>query len=171
MAIRHRLVNRPTDTVWSLLSDPERYRSWVPGTVATAGREGAWPEVGSALVYRVGIGRLTAEGRTVVRICEPPRRLELEAYLTRMGSARVAIQLVPWGRDTLVILDEHPLRGPAAALHFGLIEFLLHLRHRLLLARLATAAERIAHSDRTRPRRTADSRRLGTPRKLRRHSP
>jgi carbon monoxide dehydrogenase subunit G len=141
MAFRHRLVDRPPDTVWSLLADPEQYRSWVPGTVETSGRRGTWPEVGSELAYRVGVGRLTAEGRTVVRICEPPRQLELEACLGRAGSARIAIRLVPWGRDTLVIVDEHPLRGPGATLHFAPVEFLLHLRHRLLLARLAAAAE------------------------------
>jgi carbon monoxide dehydrogenase subunit G len=152
MAIRHRLVNRPADAVWSLLADPERYRSFVPGTVETSRHQGTWPEVGSALSYRVGFGRLSAQGRTVVRICEPPRRLELEAYLGRMGSARIAFQLVSWGRDTLVIVDEHPLRGPGARMHAAPVELLLHLRHRLLLGRLASTAEHTAQPPRRRSR-------------------
>ncbi|MBR7825573.1 SRPBCC family protein [Actinospica sp. MGRD01-02] len=134
-------MNRPVETVWALLSDPERYRTWVPGTVESTGRLGQWPQVGSALAYRVGVGRLTLPGRTVVRVCEPPTRLELEAILGKAGSARIAIRLTRWGRDTLVIVDEHPLRGPAASLHIAPFEFVLHLRHRLLLARLASAVE------------------------------
>lgn len=43
--------------------------------------------------------------------------LELEAESGWLGTARIALKVRRWGRNTLVIIDEHPLRGPAAKLH------------------------------------------------------
>ncbi|HEX4786867.1 MAG TPA: SRPBCC family protein [Actinospica sp.] len=141
MAIRHILVERDSDAVWAVLSDPEKFSAWVPGTVRTAAGSGMWPHAGASLVFKVGVGRLTMRGRTVVRISEPPHRLELEAFLDPLGSARIAVRLIPWGEQTLVVIDEHPLRGPAAALHIAPMEVLLQLRHRRMLSRLAAAVE------------------------------
>jgi hypothetical protein len=80
-----------------------------------------------------------------VRRCKAPKRLELEAFAGRLGTARIAIELIAWGSGTLVIVDEHPLQGPGSSLHTAPSEALLHLRHRSMLSRLARAVEHGQH--------------------------
>ncbi|MGK4585254.1 SRPBCC family protein [Kitasatospora sp. HPMI-4] len=141
MAVRHVLIKRPPDQVWRVLGDPTRYATWVPGTRRTRPSGGDWPDVDASLHYTLAAGPFRLSGRTVVRICEPLRRLELEAYAGPLGSARIAVELVPWGTDTVVIVDEHPLRGVGGGLHIAPTDLLLHLRHRRMLARLSRAVE------------------------------
>lgn len=124
-----------------MLCDPELYGEWVVGTEETAPLDGVWPEVGASLVYLVALGPLRFEGVTVVRRLEPPTRLELEAMSGPAGSARIALEVAPWGEDTLVVLDEHPLRGVGARLHNPVLEAAVQLRHRRLLRRLAEVVE------------------------------
>ncbi|MFD0427969.1 hypothetical protein ACFQ60_06565 [Streptomyces zhihengii] len=77
----------------------------------------------------------------MVRVSEPPRRLELEAYSGPLGTARIAFELRPWGDDTLVIFDEHPLRGMGGAVHNAALDAVQQLRHRVLLRRFARTVE------------------------------
>ncbi|WP_062212515.1 SRPBCC family protein [Streptomyces sp. NBRC 109706] len=137
MAVRHRLIARPPAAVWDVLSDPYRYAAWVVGTRESTPVEGDWPEVGSALAYTVRIGRTDLHGRTWVRRYEPPRILELEAYSGPLGTARIALDVRPWGDETLVIMDEHPLRGFGGRVHNRLLDAMQQLRHRGMLNRLA----------------------------------
>ncbi|KQZ19874.1 SRPBCC family protein [Streptomyces clavifer] len=141
MAVRHKLVRRSTDAVWAVLSDGERYDRWVVGTAESHPAEGRWPEVGSTIAYRVRIGPFELDNETVVRRCEPPRILELEVNSGWLGTARVAIDVRPWGDDTLLIVDEHPLRGVGATLHNVAFEAVIQLRHRAMLDRLAELCE------------------------------
>lgn len=140
MAVRHQLVEREPAALWRILADPSRYADWVVGTSESAAREGRWPEVGSSLAYTVRIGPKRIEGHTVVRRLEHPRYLELEAH-TGVGTARIAFDIRPWGEVTLVIVDEHPLRGPGATLHNAALETLIQFRHRGMLHRLARLVE------------------------------
>jgi carbon monoxide dehydrogenase subunit G len=141
MAVRHQLIKRPRDDVWSVLSDRERYAEWVAGTSASYGGEGDWPAEGSSLDYTVTLGLWSLDGRTVVREEERPGRLALEVDSGRLGTARVDIEIRPWGADSLVIVDEHPLSGPAGSLHNVALDAVLQLRHRRMLARLAEVVE------------------------------
>ena len=142
MAVRQVLVNCGTKEVWSVLSDGRSYGQWVVGTTDIRAVDEHWPEVGSSLYYTVGRGRLRLEDSTTVRVLEPDRRIEFEAHAWPYGTARVAIQTIPWTeKTTVVILDEHPLRGPGARLHSNVVEFLLHLRSRRMLTNLAQVAE------------------------------
>ncbi|WP_316528411.1 SRPBCC family protein [Kitasatospora brasiliensis] len=141
MAVRHVLIDRPPRDVWQVLADPRRYSRWVPGTSRTEPADGSWPETGAGLRYTVRAGPWELAGHTVVRRCEEPQRLELEAFAGRLGTARIAIELLAWGGGTLVIVDEHPLRGPGSTLHAAPSEALLHLRHRSMLSRLADTVE------------------------------
>ncbi|MGW0395025.1 SRPBCC family protein [Streptomyces sp. NPDC003042] len=141
MAVQHRLIDRPPSEVWAVLCDGDRYADWVVGTQASWEEDGGWPRVGSSLGYRLKLGPWAYEGRTTVRVLEPPHRLELEAKADRAGSARIAIEVKAWGEGTLVIVDEHPLRGPAGALHNSVFEAVLQLRHRGMLTRLARVVE------------------------------
>ncbi|MFE3945760.1 SRPBCC family protein [Streptomyces sp. NPDC059118] len=141
MAIRHRLIERSTEDVWAVLADGTLYGDWVVGTAESQPREGDWPQVGSSIAYAVRLGPWSASGSTVVRRCEPPGVLELEADSGWLGTARIAIEVRPWGDNALVIVDEHPLRGPAGMLHNTAADALIQLRHRSMLARLAHLVE------------------------------
>jgi hypothetical protein len=43
--------------------------------------------------------------------------LGLEADGGPLGTARIVLDLSEWGEDTVVVLDEHPLRGPGYQPH------------------------------------------------------
>ncbi|MFD7087969.1 SRPBCC family protein [Streptomyces sp. NPDC059896] len=141
MAVRHHLIAREPAAVWRVLSDPARYADWVVGTSRSFPEEGHWPEVGSSLTYTVQLGSKELRGYTVVRRNDPPRWLELEAHSGPLGTARIAFDIRPWGDETLVIVDEHPLRGFAGAVHNLVLDAFLQVRHRGMLGRLAEAVE------------------------------
>ncbi|MEV0987932.1 SRPBCC family protein [Streptomyces sp. NPDC049949] len=142
MAVRNQLVHRPPHAVWAVLADPTLYGEWVVGPSESTPLDQLWPEVGSRLRYTVRLGPWSTEGVTTVRHLEPGRELELEASFQTLGTARIFLQLRPWGEETLVVCDEHPLRGLGGTLHNPTVEALLQLRHRGMLARLAGIVER-----------------------------
>ncbi|MEV0599912.1 SRPBCC family protein [Streptomyces sp. NPDC050315] len=143
MAVRHQLIARKPAAVWAVLEDCTRYGDWVVGPSHSDPQDGDWPNVGSSLCYKLRLGGRELAGHTVVRRHEPPRWLELEAYCDPLGSARIALDIRPWGEETLVILDEHPLRGYGGLLHNFALDALLQLRHRNMLKRLATVVEEL----------------------------
>jgi uncharacterized protein YndB with AHSA1/START domain len=155
MAQRQQLIECPPSQVWDILADGHSYAQWVVGTREILHTDGRWPEVGALLRFRAGLGPWTFEDTCEVRICEDQRRLELEAEAKPFGTARIAFTLIPWARHTLVILDEHPLRGLGARLQGPPTEIALHLRNRQLLANLARTA--------TRARRAPRGESCGTP--------
>ncbi|GAA2454221.1 SRPBCC family protein [Streptomyces glaucus] len=142
MAVRHRLIKVPPQTVWAVLADGSRYAEWVVGTSASRPLRGQWPQVGASIAYEVAIGPVHLTNETVVRRCEEGSVLELEAQAGALGTARVAMELRPWGEHTLVIVDEHPLQGAGGTLHNAAVDVLLQLRHRAMLRRLAETCER-----------------------------
>ncbi|WP_037878204.1 SRPBCC family protein [Streptomyces sp. NRRL F-5727] len=150
MAVRHQLIRHAPAAVWAVLADPALYGEWVVGTSRSEPLDGSWPEVGSRIRYTVRLGPWSAEGTTTVRHQELVRELELEAAFGRLGTARIFLRLRPWGEETLVVCDEHPLRGPGQVLHNGVSEAALQLRHRSMLARLAEVVEHREERDRTR---------------------
>src|SRR5690349_10657522 len=91
--------------------------------------------------YSVGIRPITLDDKTTVRRVEPKRELELEAKAGWLGSARIAFELRPWGDNTLLIIDEHPLSGLGARWHNALVEVLLRARNRHMLRRLTDAVK------------------------------
>ncbi|MEU6620000.1 SRPBCC family protein [Streptomyces litmocidini] len=143
MAQWNRVLEATPEEVWEVLSDGERYARWVVGAHDSWERDDHWPAVDAELGYTLKLGAWTYHGRTISRRCEPIRRLELEA-VTHLGSARISFLVEPWGSHTLVLVDEHPLRGPAARWHNSGADLVLRWRHRHLLARLeeATASAR-----------------------------
>jgi uncharacterized protein YndB with AHSA1/START domain len=149
VAVRHHLIKRPPSAVWEVLDDGHRYADWVVGTHDSRPADGDWPEVGSRIEYTVRLGPREFSGHTVVRRLERPDRLELEAYSGALGTARIAIEVQPWGEHTLVRVDEHPLQGLGGALHNAAVDALIQLRHRSMLSRLAAVVERNRPHDRT----------------------
>lgn len=106
--------------------------------------KGRWPELDSAIEYTVRIGPWTGSGTTVVRRVDAPAELELEVDSGPVGTARVAVEVRPWGEESLVIVDEHPLRGIGGILHNAAVDALIQLRHRDMLGRLADVVEESA---------------------------
>ncbi|MEV8310468.1 SRPBCC family protein [Streptomyces flavidovirens] len=141
MAVRHQLIRTSPEAVWEVLADGSRYSDWVVGTSESRPGKGHWPEVGATIDYTVCVGPWTLTGQTIVRRAAPPHELELEVDSGPLGTARIAIEVRPWGEDTLVILDEHPLRGVGGALHNAVLDAALQLRHRSMLGRLAKVVE------------------------------
>ncbi|MFB6805214.1 SRPBCC family protein [Streptomyces sp. NPDC056387] len=140
MAVQHRLIRARPQRVWEVLEDGDRYATWVVGAHGSQEADGRWPTVGSRLEYQVKLGPLSYEGETVVRVNHAPDRLELEA-VAGGASARIAFEVRPWGSDTLIVMDEHPLRGRGWSFHHAAIDAVAQVRHRLLLARLARVCE------------------------------
>ncbi|MFD4989218.1 SRPBCC family protein [Streptomyces sp. NPDC058374] len=149
MAVRHQLIGAPPERVWEVLADGSRYSEWVVGTSGSHTERGPWPQTGATIEYDVQVGPWTLANETIVRISEPPRVLELEADSGRLGTARIAIEARPWGDETLVIVDEHPLRGLGGTLHNTVLDSLLQVRHRRMLKRLAEVVENYPNRVRT----------------------
>jgi uncharacterized protein YndB with AHSA1/START domain len=141
MATVNVLVRRPPEQVWKVLADGSAYAEWVVGTRQIRSVDEGWPAVGTSIHYTVGLGPLEMRGRTTVRVVEEHRRLGLEADAGLLGTARIVIDLVPWGGETVVELDESPLRGPAYLLHTMVSDALLLMRGRPMVAKLARLVE------------------------------
>lgn len=138
VAVLNVLIDRDPKQVWEVLSDGRAYADWVVGTQRISEVDLDWPAEGSRLRYTVGVGRWTVEDVTTVRLVEAEHRLELEANAGWVGSARVSISLLPWGKNrTLVIIDEHPLTGLGARLHTTVVDVLLGFRNRRMMRALA----------------------------------
>ncbi len=142
MARSRRLILTPPEKVWDLLSDGYRYGEWVTGTRQVLDADPHWPAVGARLRVRVGVGPAVLDDSCVVRVCEPPRRLELEAKADPFGAARIAMRLEPWGDNTLFLLDWHPLRGPGTRMHGLPVDYLVAVRNGMMLTKLARIAVR-----------------------------
>jgi hypothetical protein len=142
LARNRRLILSSPSEVWDLLSDGYRYGEWVTGTQQVLAADPHWPAPGARLRVRVGVGALTLDDICVVRVCEPRRRLELEAKAEPFGAARIAMNLIPWGEDTLFVLDWHPLRGPGTRMHGLPVNYLVAVRNGMMLTKLARIAVR-----------------------------
>jgi uncharacterized protein YndB with AHSA1/START domain len=136
------LVERRPEQVWEVLADGYAYAEWVIGTSEIRAVDDGWPARGTAIHYTVGWGPLSLRGRTTVRQVETGHRLGLEADAGLLGSARIVIELSEWGDGTVIVLDEHPLRGPAYWLHSAMSEALLLVRGRPMVNQLARVVAR-----------------------------
>ncbi|MFF7446610.1 MULTISPECIES: SRPBCC family protein [unclassified Streptomyces] len=154
MAVRHRLIRVAPSAVWDVLADGHRYAEWVVGTARSEPVRGKWPQTDAAIRFEVRLGPARLVNETVVRRCEEGAALELEAHAGALGTARIAIELRPWGEQCLVIVDEHPLQGAGGRLHNVGFEALIQLRHRTMLARLARLCETEAGVTDQKPRPT-----------------
>ena len=145
MARNRRLILSSPSEVWSLLANGSRYGEWVTGTQRVLTVDPHWPDVGARLRVRVGMGPVTLDDVVVVRICEPERRLELEARAEPFGAARIAMRLIPWGEHTLFVIDWHPLRGPGTRMHGLPVDYVVAIRNGMMLTKLARIAVREHH--------------------------
>jgi len=134
-------IEAPPEAVFAVLADPERYEDWVVATSETSAAAGRWPEEGSSLRYRVGVGPLTVSDVTEVVESDPPSRLLLRARMHRLGETAIALELEPDGSGTRVVMTEEPVEGLVDAVHNRVSDAVLSKRNVLTLSRLRTLAE------------------------------
>jgi len=141
MASSEIFVRAAPDRVFAVLADASLYADWVMGAQEVLDADAAWPEEGSALAHRTGVGPAALTDTTEVLESEPPHRLVLLANLSRLGSVRVELTLHADGEGTRVHMDEVPVAGVSAALHNPLSDLALDMRNVLSLQRLRDLAE------------------------------
>lgn len=140
VALHNILVHAHPKAVWDVPSDPYSYDRWVIETGKIVHADPDWPAVGSSFRFEAGFGPLRFRSQTAVRDSEEPGRLELEADVWPLG-ARVAIEIKPWGSNSLVVLEEHWIRGPYFLLANPLFHLALNIRNRFMVKGLAEAAQ------------------------------
>jgi uncharacterized protein YndB with AHSA1/START domain len=131
-------VDAPPEAVFDVLCDPRHYGTWVVGTSIVRQVEGRWPEPGSCLHHTQ---MMLVRDTTSVIACEPQRRLVLEVRARPFVIATVAIHLEPQDSGALVVLDETPTGGIAAALPAPLVDALIGLRNAEAVRRLKRLVE------------------------------
>lgn len=145
MSRREQTIDAPPEAVWATLADGNAFQDWVAGCKEVRYVEGAWPEVGSAIHHRVGIGAATIDDTTTVEEVAPEKRLVLRARVRPAGVARVVLTLDPAPEGgTTVVMEEEMTDGPAAAVPDVVADPLLDLRNAESLRRLKNLAERRA---------------------------
>jgi uncharacterized protein YndB with AHSA1/START domain len=131
-------VDAPPEAVWEVLADPRLYGNWVVGASTTRKVDGSWPDVG-AIMHHTQM--LVLHDTTEVRESEPPRRLLLEARVRPLVVVMVSVTLEPDGDGTLIILDEWPVGGLAAAVPGFITDRLIRLRNHEATLRLKRLTE------------------------------
>jgi uncharacterized protein YndB with AHSA1/START domain len=131
-------VDAPPAAVFEVLADPRFYGNWVVGASTTRAVEGRWPEPGSVLHH---VQALVLQDTTTVVLCEPQRRLVLEARARPLVVAEVDIGLAPEGDGTRITLDEEVKDGLLAALPKPVCDALLKARNVETMRRLKRLAE------------------------------
>jgi uncharacterized protein YndB with AHSA1/START domain len=134
-------VAAPPESVWDVLADPGAYGDWVVGTQNIVRADASWPDVGSSLEFRVGIGPISMGDRTRVVEAEPPRLLVLRAELRQLGAAGIRLELGAVDDGTHVVLHEEPDEGLSAWLHTRVSDAALKARSDIALGRLKRLAE------------------------------
>ena len=141
MAITQRQLAVSPERVWAVLAAPDAYGDWVVGSDAIRGADANWPAPRSRFYHRVGIGPIKVEDHTEVLEAQPPMRLVLRARARPLGTARVEIVLIPRDGGTLVTMRE-TAADPLSRLAINPLSYwLVDLRNRESLRRLARIAE------------------------------
>lgn len=107
MARNEAIVQATPDEVFAVLADGWAYVDWVVGCQKIRSVDPGFPAVGKAFHHRVGlVGPVSLPDNSEVLVCEPGRKLVLQARARPMGTARVALELEPFGQGTRIIMDE-----------------------------------------------------------------
>jgi uncharacterized protein YndB with AHSA1/START domain len=141
MATNHRLLHGSPERVFQVLMDSEAYADWVVGSDVIRATDDTWPAVGSRFHHRVGVGPFKLNDHTEVVERVAPSKLVLHARGRPMGTAMVTMLLEPRDGGTLVTMCE--TAGDLLS-HIGinpLTDWLVHLRNRESLRRLARIVE------------------------------
>lgn len=146
MSITTRVIARPPDEVFDVLSEGWNYSQWVVGASRIRDVSETWPEEGSEIHHSVGAWPILINDVTTVRRCERPHLLELTVRAWPTGEGVVQLTLEPRGDGTLVTMEEHPTRGVVRLLPQPVVDPILDRRNRESLDRLALLVERARQS-------------------------
>jgi uncharacterized protein YndB with AHSA1/START domain len=141
VATNHRLLRASPERVFEVLMNTAAYGDWVVGSDAIRETDATWPAVGARFHHRVGVGPFKLNDHTEIVERVPQEKLVLHARARPMGTAVVTILLEPRDGGTLVTMRE--TAGDLLS-HIGinpLTDWLVHLRNRESLRRLARIAE------------------------------
>lgn len=134
-------IDAPVPAVWSVLADPRQYARFVVGSKRIRWFEPDWPDVGSAIHHRVGVGPLFLQDESRVTEVVTGRLLRLSAGLRPVAVTEIVFSLEPAGDDrTSVCIEEWVLEGPATVFYAPLVDRLMWLRNAELLRRLEKVA-------------------------------
>lgn len=125
------------DRVFAVLADGWVYSGWVVGASHVRNVDGNWPAVGARVHHTVGPWPFVVRDVTTVLSVEPDRRLELDAGIWAVGSARIVVTLTPVRNHTDVVMAEEAVSGPLSVVPRSLQAMVLRPRNRESLHRLA----------------------------------
>jgi len=112
MARNEIVVAAPRERVFGILADPAKYAEWVVGAAGVHDADERWPQAGSRLRHRTGVGRASIDDATEVVESQPPARIVLIAHLGVLGSFRVELVLEELeGAATRIVMEEEPIEG------------------------------------------------------------
>ena len=90
-----RHVAASCEQVFEVVSSGWLYPVWVVGAARMRAVDPGWPAVGSKLHHSVGLWPALLDDETEVLVCEPPRRIVLQARGWPVGEATVDLHLDP----------------------------------------------------------------------------
>jgi len=135
-----RTIPVTADRVFAVLADGWVYAGWVVGATHVRNVDGSWPAVGARIHHSLGPWPFVVHDVTTVVDAEKDRRLELDAGIWPMGTARVRLALTPLGNQTEVRMAERAVSGPLARVPRSAQAMVLRPRNREALRRLSDIA-------------------------------
>ena len=141
MATSHLHINAPPERVFGVLATPPTYADWVVGSETIRDADPNWPQKGSRLHHRVGVGPFKVNDHTEVIDVDPPHRLVLHARARPVGTALVTLLLEPRDGGTFVTMIEEA-GDPLSRLSINrFTDWLVRKRNDVSLRRLERIAE------------------------------
>lgn len=153
MAITRMPMPVTPDAVFDVLADGHSYARWLVGAKRIRAVDNGWPAEGTRIHHTVGMGPLTINDTTHSLDVDRPRRLVLQARAWPSGEAQVTFAIEPVGDGCVVVLEEHPVKGPAKWINNPLLEAMTGVRNRKSLQGLC----RLISEGERRPRATGAS--------------
>jgi len=148
-----RHVAASCEQVFEVVSSGWLYPVWVVGAARMRAVDPGWPAVGSKLHHSVGLWPALLDDETEVLVCEPPRRIVLQARGWPVGEATVDLHLDPDPDDPdgacTASLGEDASHGPGRFVPPVLRRGPIRVRNTETLRRLAFIAEGMAANGRT----------------------
>lgn len=128
---------------FEVLEDPRSLRVLVLGARRIRRFDPDWPDPGSVVHHSVGLFPFLVRDTTIVRACEPPHRLVLEARVQAVGVFTVTFDLTGHGDGTRLAIGEEVTGGFLSLPPIRpLSEAVVMLRNRVLARRYKRLVDR-----------------------------
>jgi len=141
VAINHRTMSCPPESVFAVLADGWLYPSWVVGASRMRDVDPAWPTAGSVIYHSVGVWPALIDDTTSVLEWDPPRHALFKARGWPLGEAHVALDVKARGDGCVVRITEDATAGPGRFVPSLLRDPAIKIRNEETLRRLAFLAE------------------------------